>query len=102
MSEAPGETSKGSSKTFGGIAPLWRFFQLSELTLAPPGRIPPLYDCRARSCSMSAEYGRKTRELLALGRSVFDSHQTTLTASLTRMRSTLTHCAGSGIFEGLY
>ena len=40
---------------------------------------------------MLALYGLRTRRLFALGFSVFESHQIGVTASLTRIRSTLTH-----------
>ena len=40
--------------------------------------------------------------MLALGHGVGESHQTVFTASLTRMRRTVTHSAGDGTGLGLY
>jgi len=53
------------------------------------------------SRSISRLYALKTVRLFALGPGVFDNHQTYSTASLTRMRRTVTHSAGIGIFAGL-
>ena len=46
-------------------------------------------------------YGRSTRRLSAFGDSVLESHQSVVTASLTRVRRIVTHSAGVGSRAGL-
>src|SRR5205823_7109319 len=50
---------------------------------------------------MDPLYGRSTRRLSALGRSVADIHQTCVKASFTRIRSMVTQGAGLGNLAGL-
>src|SRR5215467_9485961 len=47
-------------------------------------------------------YFRITLRLSAFGRGIGDIHHNLVNASFTRMRSTLTHCAGDGSRAGLY
>lgn len=51
---------------------------------------------------MESLYGARTRRLVAFGHGVGESHQMQFTASLTRIRRTLTHSAGVGSLDGFH
>jgi len=59
-------------------------------------------DNRVESTLHVGAIRRSTLRLSAFGAGVLDSHQTQLTASLTRIRRTVTHSAGEGSLAGLY
>jgi len=51
---------------------------------------------------MRSEYGTKTFVMSAFGHTVFENHQTVLTASFARIFLLFTHSIGDGSFAGLY
>src|SRR5689334_17589555 len=78
-----------------GILPPLSVLKLFLPITHSDGRLPALYPS-PKSLRMLSEYGRNTCRLSAYGRSDFESHQTTFTASVTRILSILTHCIGPG------
>src|ERR1017187_1138068 len=57
---------------------------------------------RFKRVSMRLEYGARTLVTSAFGSSVFENHQTVLTASLARSLRLFTHSMGDGSLAGLY
>src|SRR5262249_3532267 len=89
-----------SSTIFGGIDPPGSTWLKLGLMLCPEGRVVR-FNPLLLSRSISLLYGLSTVRLLALGHGVLESHHTYSTASLMRIRRTVTHSAGMGIFAGL-
>src|SRR5438067_1975931 len=89
-----------SSSTLGGIDPPASTLAKLGLMAWPEGLVVRRTP-RRLSRSMSALYALSTARLSDFGQGVFDNHQTYSTESFTRMRRTVTHSAGIGIFAGL-
>src|SRR5260370_3400453 len=87
--------------TLEGIAPALRVKKEVFPMLCSDGRGPELYRLEESSFNIDSLYGFNTLLLFALGLALLAIHQTCVYASLTRIRSTVTHCAGLGSLAGL-
>src|ERR1035438_5748182 len=93
--------SNSASVTFDGIAPPASILSNDSRITCPDGRVIPRTPFLFNRI-MSSLYSLRTLRFEALGWGVLENHQTYSTESRTRIRRTVTHSAGTGIFAGLY
>src|SRR5664280_1507377 len=93
--------SKSASVTLGGIEPP-ALMVSKELRITWPEGLTVLRTPFRFSRIISSLYSLRTLRFEALGCGDLESHHTYSTESRTRIRRTVTHSAGTGIFAGLY
>src|SRR5271155_5043814 len=96
-----GRSGSSASVTLVGIAPPASILSNESRITCPDGRTVPRTPFRFKRI-MSSLYSLSTDRFDAFGQGVFESHHTYSTESLTRIRRTVTHSAGTGILAGLY
>src|SRR5690348_12797913 len=96
-----GQFASSASVTFDGIDPPASILSNEDRITCPDGLTVPLTPLRF-SRIMSSLYSLSTARFEAFGQAVLENHQTYSTESRMRIRRTVTHSAGIGIFAGLY